>query len=82
MTSSSGSVMECVAPSLTQLGMEGLQLPQESGIGLRMDGVLSLLDLNTSVTINQSPTVNMFDSLLEFPRSEMVLLNITVSNYV
>jgi hypothetical protein len=72
--------MECVAPSLR--GVEGLQLPMMSRIGLLMDGVTSLLDLNTTVTVHQSPTIDQFDSVLEFSADSTIMLTITVSAVV
>ena len=77
LSTSSLTVMECKAPSLN--GIEGLQLPVESRIGLLMDGVTSLLDLNTTVIVHQNPVIEEFDRVLEFREGNMIMLTITVS---
>ena len=71
-------MMECVAPSL--MGMEGVQLPVDVEIGLEMDGVTALLNLNTSVTVHQSPGIDEFEAM-EFRQNEAIMLTITVSKF-
>ena len=54
-----------------------LTLPLTAQMGLRLDGVLDLLDVNTSLTIHEDPEVNVFPDM-EF-RQEMFFLTISVS---
>lgn len=77
VTTTGSTSMQCMAPSLT--AVEGVQFPVRSRIGLRMDGVESLLDLNTSVTIHSNPTIDEFETVLEFGQGNMIVLTITVS---
>lgn len=72
-------MMVCKAPSLE--GVVGqLQLPWQARVGLKMDGVLALLDVNTSVAVHQNPTINKFSSPLEFQQQDQIILSIVVKH--
>ncbi len=71
--------MQCMAPSLASLEGVTVPLPLSAQMGLRMDGVSSLLTLNTSLTVHQNPLVNVFDSVMEFNLNDDIILAITVS---
>ena len=65
--------------------MQDQLLTQQEGvtvsIGLVMDGVTDLLDVNTTVTVYQNPEIDEFSSVQEYEQNNEITLEITVSMY-
>ena len=80
----SSTEMQCRAPSLEEIPEMQVQLlTQQEGvavsIGLVMDGVTDLLDVNTTVTVYQNPEIDEFSSVQEYEQNNEITLTITVS---
>ena len=73
--------MHCKAPSFTKVNTaqnnDGRSMITVR-MGLLMDRVESLLDLNTSLTIYPDPEINDFRSVLEFRQRDRIVLTISV----
>ena len=73
----SSTLLICLAPILNT----SFQLSvKEINIGLLMDGVTSLLRLNTSIMIYSDPVIKQFSSVLPFKENRKFLLTIEVSS--
>ena len=73
--------MFCTAPSLSN-GMEFNQSSRPLQIGLLMDGVSSLLELNTSLNLHPNPVFTQFTDELVFTPSDPILLTIQGEGFV
>ena len=70
--------MTCIAPSFSNSSSSAAI----ATIGLLMDGVTSLLRLNTTVVVYQNPSFKRFDSRKEFDIGETIRLTIEVCVHV
>ena len=71
--------MQCLAPPLDGVGGD-IPLPVSARVGLVMDGVTDLLDLDTTVFVHQDPLFDEF-SLIVFGQNDRMELSISVSCY-
>ena len=65
--------MQCIAPSL-DVNSSSTTVT----IGLLMDGVTALLQLNNTVTVHLNPTFTRFDGEREFDEDDEIVLTIEV----
>ena len=70
--------MDCFSPSLSLPEGVSISLPVAARVGLRMDGVMSLLEVNTSISIYADPQVERFEDLLVFGQNDEMILTIRV----
>ena len=73
--------MFCTAPSLS-IGMESNQSSRPLQIGLLMDGVSSLLELNASLSLHSNPVFTQFTDELVFTPGDPILLTIQGEDFV
>ena len=71
----SGSTeMSCLAPFINIT----IDSPVTARLGLLMDGVQSLLDLNRTITVHPTPTITPFDTVQMYGQSSSFQLTISV----
>ena len=76
-----GTTMYCTAPRLNNDEFNQTNRPLR--IGLLMDGVSSLLELdNTSLTLYEDPTFDMFEEELIFPSGDPIFIFIQGSGFI
>ena len=73
--------MHCTAPSLSN-SVEFNQSSRPLQIGLLMDGVSSLLELNTSLSLHPDPVFNQFTEVMVFTSGDPIQLIIQGERFV
>ena len=73
-------MMYCTAPRLSS--SEFNQTTRQLQIGLLMDGVTSLLELNTTLNLHPNPVFTRFTEEMVFISGELILLTIRGEGFV